>query len=98
MRAEIFQPDLIDEAAAEEAPAPPPRPRIDTILGDLARNGTGTPGYVSRSPHLHLTAEQAELLAAIYGSLARHGVSLRDQGDAVGWLLDEINASLDEVR
>jgi hypothetical protein len=29
---------------------------------------------------------------------ARHGVSLRDQGDAVGWLLDEINASLDEVR
>jgi hypothetical protein len=86
-----------DAPAAGVVPATVPRPRIDTILGDLARNGTGTPGYVSRSPHLHLTAEQAELLAAIFGSLARHGVTLRDQGDAVGWLLDEINASLKEV-
>lgn len=80
----------------DPAPSPEPAPAvtIDDVLRHVGTRTEPVAGYITRSPHLHLTGEQAETLAEVYDGLRALGIAgVRDQADAVGWLLDEIRAA-----
>jgi hypothetical protein len=83
-----------DPNPVDEPPVAGKSITIDDVLRDLANSDEQHVGYTSRRPELHLTPDQAKVLARVHKSLGKLGVKLRRPSDAVGWILDQVAAAV----